>query len=121
MVENVQQGAGQIGDAARPLGLSDREVQDAIRKARDQLEGGQVAGKLLTGAMLLVQWAAAVILIVVLTFFFIKDGTQLRELDGLPVRRAPARDAARDQRARLERARRPTCRASSWSPRSTRC
>ena len=79
VVENVQQGAGQVGDVARPLGLSDREVQDAIEKARDQLQGGQVAGKLLTGAMLLVQWAAAVILIVVLTFFFIKDGTQLRD------------------------------------------
>jgi len=79
VVENVQQGAGQLGDAAAPLGLSDREVQDAIRKARDQLQGGQVAGTLLTGAMLLVQWAAAVILIVVLTFFFIKDGAQLRD------------------------------------------
>jgi predicted PurR-regulated permease PerM len=79
VVENVQQGAGQVGDVARPLGLSDREVQAAIEKARDQLQGGQVAGKLLTGAMLVVQWAAAVILIVVLTFFFIKDGTQLRD------------------------------------------
>ncbi|HET8949886.1 MAG TPA: AI-2E family transporter [Solirubrobacteraceae bacterium] len=79
VVENVQQGAGQIGDAAAPLGLSDSEVQDAIRKARDQLEGGQVAGKLLSGAMLIVQWAAAIILIVVLTFFFIKDGSQLRD------------------------------------------
>ncbi len=39
VVENVQQGAGQVGDAARPLGLSDREVQDAIEKARDQLAG----------------------------------------------------------------------------------
>jgi predicted PurR-regulated permease PerM len=79
VVENVQQGAGQVGDAAAPLGLSDREVQDAIRKARDQLQGGQVAGTVLTGALLVVQWAAAVILIVVLTFFFIKDGTQLRD------------------------------------------
>jgi putative heme transporter len=79
VVENVQQGAGQVGDAAAPLGLSDREVQDAIRKARDQLQGGQVAGTLLSGALLVVQWAAAVILIVVLTFFFIKDGTQLRD------------------------------------------
>jgi predicted PurR-regulated permease PerM len=79
VVENVQQGAGKLGDAAAPLGLSDREVQDAIQKARDQMQGGQVAGKVLTGAMLLVQWAAAVILIVVLTFFFIKDGTQIRD------------------------------------------
>jgi predicted PurR-regulated permease PerM len=79
LVDNVQRGAGQIADAAAPLGLSDREVQDAIQKGRDELQGNQVAGKLLTGAMLLVQWAAAVILIVVLTFFFIKDGTQLRD------------------------------------------
>jgi predicted PurR-regulated permease PerM len=79
VVENVQQGAGQVGDAAAPLGLSDREVQDAIQKARDQLKGGQVAGTVLTGAMLVVQWAAAVVLIVVLTFFFIKDGRQLRD------------------------------------------
>jgi predicted PurR-regulated permease PerM len=79
VVKNVQQGAGQIGDAAKPLGLSDREVQDAIERARDQLQGGQVAGKVLSGAMLLVQWAAAVILIIVLTFFFIKDGRQLRD------------------------------------------
>ena len=79
VVENVQQGAGRLGDAAAPIGLSDREVQDAIQKARDELKGGQVAGKVLTGAMLVVQWAAAVILILVLTFFFIKDGTQLRD------------------------------------------
>src|SRR3954454_9866432 len=63
VVENVQQGAGQVGDAAAPLGLSGRDVQSAIQKARDQLEGGKVAGTLLTGAMLVVQWAAAVVLI----------------------------------------------------------
>jgi putative heme transporter len=79
VVQNVQQGAGQIGDAAAPLGLSDREVQGAIKQARDQLEGGQVAGKVLTGAMLVVQWAAAIVLIVVLTFFFLKDGELLRD------------------------------------------
>jgi predicted PurR-regulated permease PerM len=78
VVENVQQGAGQVADAAKPLGLTDQEVQGAIRKARDQLKGGQVAGTLLTGAMVLIQWAAAVILIAVLTFFFLKDGAQLR-------------------------------------------
>jgi putative heme transporter len=79
VVENVQQGAGQLGDAAAPLGLSDREVETAIQKARDQLQGGKVAGSVLTGAMLVVQWAAAVVLILVLTFFFIKDGAQLRD------------------------------------------
>src|SRR4051794_9560418 len=79
VVENVQQGAGQVGDAAAPLGFSDREVQDAIEKARDQFQGSQVTGKVLTGAMLVVQWAAAIVLILVLTFFFLKDGEQLRD------------------------------------------
>src|SRR5215210_4566867 len=79
VVENVQQGAGQVADAAKPLGLSDKEAQDAIRKARDQLQGRQAAGTLLNGAILLVQWAAALILILVLTFFFLKDGEQLRD------------------------------------------
>jgi putative heme transporter len=79
VVENVQQGAGQVGDAAAPLGLSDKEVQSAIQKARDQLKGGKVAGTLLTGAQLIVQWAAAVILILVLTFYFLKDGEELRD------------------------------------------
>src|SRR5215217_7037048 len=79
VVENVQQGAGQLGDAAAPLGLSDREVQAAIQKARDQLQGGKIAGTVLTGAILVVQWVAAVVLILVLTFFFIKDGAQLRD------------------------------------------
>src|SRR5829696_4162273 len=79
VVENVQQGAGQVADAAKPLGLSDKEAQDAIRKARDQLQGRQAAGTLLNGAMMLVQWAAAVVLILVLTFFFLKDGEQLRD------------------------------------------
>jgi putative heme transporter len=79
VVENVQQGAGQVADAAAPLGLSDKEVQGAIQKARDQLKGGKAAGTLLTGAQLVVQWAAAVILILVLTFYFLKDGEQLRD------------------------------------------
>src|SRR5688500_13470879 len=56
LVDNVQQGAGKLADAAAPLGLSDREVQDAIQRAREELQGGQMAGKVLTGAMLLVQW-----------------------------------------------------------------
>ena len=38
-----------------------------------------MANEVLTGAVLLTQWAAAVILIVVLTFFFVKDGGRLWE------------------------------------------
>ena len=50
VADSVQKGAGQVADAAKPLGLSGEDVQNAIAKARDQLKGGQVAGKLLTGA-----------------------------------------------------------------------
>jgi predicted PurR-regulated permease PerM len=79
VADSVQKGAGQVADAAKPLGISGEDVQTAIAKARQQLEGGQVAGKLLTGAMLLAQWAAAIILVIVLTFFFLKDGAHLRD------------------------------------------
>ncbi len=79
VADNVQQGAGQIADALAPLGVTSEDVQRGIRQARDQLQSGQVAGRVLSGALLLVQWAAAILLIVVLTFFFLKDGEQLRD------------------------------------------
>jgi predicted PurR-regulated permease PerM len=43
VVDNVQKGAGQLGEAAAPLGLSDLEAQSAIERARDQLQARQVA------------------------------------------------------------------------------
>jgi len=78
LVDNVQQGAGQVADFATPLGISAKDVDNAVEKARDQLQGSQAAGQVLNGALLVTQWMAAVILIAVLTFFFLKDGTQLR-------------------------------------------
>jgi predicted PurR-regulated permease PerM len=77
VIDNVQQGAGQVADALSPLGISAHDVQNGIERARDQLAGGGVAGTVLTGASLIAQWAAAVVLILVLTFFFIKDGAHL--------------------------------------------
>ena len=79
VVDNVQQGAGQIADALEPLGVTSEDVQRSIQQARDQLRSNQVAGQVLSGALLVVQWAAAILLIVVLTFFFLKDGEQLRD------------------------------------------
>jgi putative heme transporter len=79
LVDNVQQGAGQVADVAKPLGVTGEDVQRTIQQGRDQLKNGQVAGKVLTGALLVVQWAAAIVLIAVLTFFFLKDGEQLRD------------------------------------------
>jgi predicted PurR-regulated permease PerM len=79
LVDNVQRGAGEVADFAKPLGISAADVDGAIDKARDQLSSGQAAGQVLSGALLITQWAAAVVLIAVLTFFFLKDGTQLRD------------------------------------------
>jgi putative heme transporter len=79
VVDGVQKGAGQVADALRPLGISNDDVQSTIQRARGELKGGKAAGTVLNGAMLLVQWAAAVVLIVVLTIFFLKDGRMLRD------------------------------------------
>jgi predicted PurR-regulated permease PerM len=78
LVDSVQKGAGQVVAAVHPLGLSNDDVQNAIQKARDELKGGEAAGAVLSGAMLLVQWAAATLLVAVLTIFFLKDGAMLR-------------------------------------------
>ena len=79
VADNVQQGAGQVADALAPLGVTSDDVQRGIQQARDQLQSSQVAGQVLSGALLVVQWAAAILLIIVLTFFFLKDGEQLRD------------------------------------------
>ena len=79
LVDNVQQGAGQVADFAKPLGVSAADIDGAIEKARDQLSSGRAAGQLLSGALLVTQWAAAVVLIAVLTFFFLKDGRHIRD------------------------------------------
>src|SRR5215210_1361788 len=79
LVDNVQRGAGQVADFAKPLGFSARDVDNAVEKARDQLKGQQAAGQVLSGALLITQWMAATVLIAVLTFFFLRDGRHLRD------------------------------------------
>jgi putative heme transporter len=99
VVDNVQQGIGQVADAAKPLGISSEEANRAIDDARRKAGGGAVAGQVLTGALVLTQWVAAVILIVVLTFFFLKDGRQIYDwIVGLfAERRRPALRAVGDR------------------------
>ena len=77
VIDNVQQGAGQVAEVTEPLGVTPKDVQGGIQRAREQLQGGQVAGTVLTGALLIAQWAAAIVLVLVLTFFFVKDGDDL--------------------------------------------
>ena len=71
---NVQEGIGQAVGVLKPLGVERADVDKAIDEA---LKSGQ--GQVLTGAILLTQWAAGVVLIVVLTFFFIKDGRAIAD------------------------------------------
>jgi putative heme transporter len=73
LVASVQEGAGQAVGVLEPLGVGRADVDEAIDKALSSVQANEV----ITGAVLLTQWAAAVVLIVVLTFFFLKDGTRL--------------------------------------------
>jgi predicted PurR-regulated permease PerM len=76
---NVQDGARQAVSVLEPLGVGRQDVDKAIDEGLKSVQGTAVANEVLTGAVLLTQWAAAVILIVVLTFFFVKDGGRLWE------------------------------------------
>jgi predicted PurR-regulated permease PerM len=60
-----------------PVGIGRADLDRAIDDALSSVQGSAVANEVLTGAVLLTQWAAAVILIVVLMFFFLKDGPRL--------------------------------------------
>jgi putative heme transporter len=79
LVTNVQEGARQAVGVLEPLGVGRRDLDRAIDDALSSVQGTAVANEVLTGAVLLTKWAAAVILIVVLTFFFLKDGPRLWE------------------------------------------
>ena len=74
---NLQEGAGRAVGVLEPLGVGQRDVDRAIDEGLKSVQGSAVANEVLTGAVLLTQWAAAVILILVLTFFFLKDGDRI--------------------------------------------
>jgi putative heme transporter len=74
---NVQDGAKQAVGILEPLGVGRGDVDRAIDEGLKSVKGGAVTNEVLTGAMLITQWAAGVVLIVVLTFFFVKDGESI--------------------------------------------
>ncbi len=74
---NVQDGARQAVSVLEPLGVGRGDVDKAIDEGLKSVQGSAVANEVLTGAVLLTQWAAAVVLIVALTFFFLKDGERI--------------------------------------------
>ena len=79
LVSNVQEGARQAVGVLEPVGVGRADLDRAIDDALSSVQGSAVANEVLTGAVLLTKWAAAVVLIVVLTFFFLKDGPRLWE------------------------------------------
>ena len=79
LVTNVQEGAREAVGVLEPVGVGQADVDRAIDDALSSVQGSAVANEVLTGAVLLTKWAAAVVLIVVLTFFFLKDGPRLWE------------------------------------------
>ena len=74
---NVQDGARQAVGVLEPFGIGRADLDKAIDQGLNSVQGGAVANEVLTGAILLTQWAAGIVLIVVLTFFFVKDGEQI--------------------------------------------
>ena len=74
----VEEGVRQLGSslAGTPFGLTERQIDNSIDRAVDDLSGsgGQVAKGVISGALLATQWAAAGVLAIFLTFFLVKDG-----------------------------------------------
>ena len=77
LFNNLQQGAGQVASVLEPLGIGRHDLDKAIDQGLKSVQGGAVANEVLTGAVLVTQWAAGIVLIVVLTFFLLKDGERI--------------------------------------------
>ena len=99
LADSVRAGADEVADfvASGAFGLSQGEVQDAIDRAEEQLRGsaGSLASGVVTGALVVVEIIAGLLLTLVILFFFVKDGERMW---GWVVRLFPAvrRDTVRD-------------------------
>ena len=78
LLASVQAGIGELGDllVEGPLGLSEVEAEETIREAEQRLTDSldSIASSLLSGALLVGEVLAGVLIVLVLLFFFIKDG-----------------------------------------------
>lgn len=72
LASRVQQGAGQVADVLKPIGVDSSDLDRAVSQASDAAKH-----QALPAAMLAAQWAGAIVLIVVLTFFLVKDGRRI--------------------------------------------
>lgn len=79
----VRAGAEQLIDwiGEGPLGLGQEEIRQGLQGLLEQARGsaGAIGGGLLTGAVLIAELAAGLLVAVVLTFFFLKDGARMWE------------------------------------------
>ena len=77
----VRAGAQQLLDwiGESPLGLGQVEIQQGLQRLLEQAQGsaGAIGGGLLTGAVLVAELAAGLLVALVMTFFFLKDGRRM--------------------------------------------
>jgi putative heme transporter len=77
LVDSVREGAVQAAGVLEPLGVSRADLDRQIHEALSGLQGSDIANRLVSGALIVTQWAAAIVLVAVLTFFFVKDGERI--------------------------------------------
>jgi putative heme transporter len=68
----VQEGAGQVADVLKPVGIDSSDLDRAVHEA-----SATAKKNALPAAMLAAQWAGAIVLIAVLTFLLVKDGAMI--------------------------------------------
>lgn len=68
----VQQGAGQVANVLKPVGIDSSDLDRAVAQGSDVAKHNA-----LPAAMLAAQWAGAIVLIAVLTFLLVKDGRMI--------------------------------------------
>jgi putative heme transporter len=77
LVDSVREGAVQAAGVLEPFGVSRGDLDRQIHDGLSGLQGSDIANRLVSGALIITKWAAAVVLIAVLTFFFVKDGEDI--------------------------------------------
>jgi predicted PurR-regulated permease PerM len=77
LIDSVRGGAVQAAGVLEPFGVSRADLDRQIHDALSGLQGSDIANRLVSGALIVTQWAAAIVLVAVLTFFFVKDGEQI--------------------------------------------
>ena len=81
VADRVKEGANKLGAylADSPLGLDEREVQREIDRVDDRLRdnSSQITNGVMSGAALVGQLIAGLLIMLVVLFFFVKDGPRL--------------------------------------------